>query len=229
MDGYYIYGICSAHADSSGFGTGLGGESLSLVPAGDVAAVVSPVRPSGCGAAAAFQTHADVCERIFSQVPMLPSRFGTRVSSCRDAIEHLCSHGDRYARALAHIENRVEIGLRVLPMAETVSNAPPAEDKPATGTDYLKAQSKGLREASGTVPEYILSVHREIAARAADTVRTRTRDRLTRLSAAYLVNRDRVADISKRVRAAAAREPLWRLILTGPWPPYHFTGEVTHA
>jgi hypothetical protein len=132
-------------------------------------------------------------------------------------------------------------GLKIEPAARTGIGA---RAEAGTIGDEAEAEGAGApRQGSGTA--YLLAKRRqvlgderlrrsaeEIAAELASFVAGTARDSLVELNAtgalvvraAHLVGRDDVAQYRARLREFGERRPRLRLLASGPWPPYSFTG-----
>jgi hypothetical protein len=244
-----MYAITDRAAAVTAGRTGLEGAPLLTVPCREIAAVVSAVTAARVEATPAnFWLHEEVVEGLMADSPVLPLRWGTVVPDERRLSAVLETHYDSFVAALERVRGRVELGLRVLwdgdalqpPPAEPGSQGnarpgaspgtvppQPARGEPAAtpGRRYLMARVEADRlaraerqRALGMADE----IHRPLDRLAAESVREVLPTSRMLLAAAYLVDRDRVADVRAEADALAAAFPALRLLLTGPWPPYHF-------
>lgn len=245
----YLYAITDRAGLTAAGGSGIDGAPLLTVPCREIAAVVSPVTEARVEATPAnVWLHEEVVEALVAISPVLPVRWGTVLPDERRLFAVLETHYDAFVAALERVRGRVELGLRVLwdgsaqrspsaesgsrgsaPMGASVGNPPPpaARGEPAAtpGRQYLMARVEADRRvraerqrALGMADE----IHRPMDQLAAESVREVLPTSRMLLAAAYLVDRDRVADVRAEADTLAAAFPALRLLLTGPWPPYHF-------
>ncbi|HEX4689436.1 MAG TPA: GvpL/GvpF family gas vesicle protein [Solirubrobacteraceae bacterium] len=149
--------------------------------------------------------HEDLLERLMTERPLLPVRYGTRVPDEAAAAAAVAGRGAALMALLDHVRGAVELAVRV--------RAADAPDPPVTssGAGYLRARTTRSQAAD--------SVHAALAALARDS---RTRVGVEPLRAAYLVDRHAVAGFVSRVRELQDAQPELAILCTGPWPPYSF-------
>lgn len=163
--------------------------------------------------------HEEVVEALMEDRDLLPVRFGTRLDDETAAARALGERHEALASALDRVRGAVELSVRVL--GERSGEADPDPSDPVTGAEYLRAKAAtaaGERSA-------LRSVHEPLASRARENKRLAARDRHELLRAAYLVDRSAVEPFVEQVSRLQHANPRLRLLCTGPWPPYSFTGE----
>ena len=162
-------------------------------PFGRVLAVVGADEPDPL-------RHGLVVERLLDHADaVLPVRFGERFADDDDLSAAVAPRLEALERQLDHVAGCVEVGVRVVPRSETVETV--------DGAGYMRAR---LREQLAAE-----EVHRALAARARDSVRS-SRD------VGYLVARADVADFSRAVERLFESQPALDVLCTGPWAPYSF-------
>jgi hypothetical protein len=154
----------------------------------------------------ALWRHDALLEELMEERAILPVRYGTLVADDAAAERALAERRDELAAGLERVRGAVELALRV----EERRPGPAG----ATGRDYLRAKAARMETAR--------SLHAQLAelARADDKQPGREL-----LRAAYLVDRDAVADFVARVQRLQREHPELALLCTGPWPPYSFAEE----
>jgi hypothetical protein len=214
----YAYGICEAQATEIPEGRrGLGGARLRALRTDALAAVYSRhrslrPRPSRDDVLA----HERVLEAVMERGPVLPLRFGTRLGSEEDLEAALRERREELLPALDRVRGRVELGLRVLG-----AGPEPSSRAKQSGRDYLLGRLDAQRRAEAAARE----LHAPLAELA---VASRLRERTpppTVLVGSYLVAQDAVDGFRSQAEALATGHPDLRAVVTGPWPPYSFTGE----
>lgn len=228
MQAVYIYGIVGFPPEFPCRIQGLGGNPVRLLPQGDVAAVVSPSPLSPWPLDEAHVTlHETVVEDVMGNRPILPVRFNTLLGTAEAVIALLAQRAQVFRSALERVAGKVEMGLRILwqPAAEPEVSPDQEIQERGPGAEYLywrlreeRGRSRVRAEGERLIhalqaPLFSLAVER--------CLHPFPTERLL-LTAAFLVDRDRVDAFRKR--AAKVREdfPHLRFLLTGPWPPYHF-------
>jgi hypothetical protein len=223
----YAYGVGDAGAAAPPRPCGLGGARLrELEIDADLTAVYSrhrTLRPHP--SPPLVLAHGRIVEALTARGTVLPIRFGTVLDGEDDLLAALVARRAGLRRALDRARGRVELGLRLLradPGARPGAS-PGARPSASTGREYLLARSEEQRRAG----EAARAVHAPLAElAAASVVRPRPPAPASSImAAAYLVDAARVPDFRARAREVAARHATVEAVVTGPWPPYSFTGD----
>jgi GTP cyclohydrolase II len=130
---------------------------------------------------------------------VLPVRFGERFVTEDELAGAIAPRLEALEAQLDHVAGCVEVGIRIVP-----------RDEPAAGDDGAAYMRARLREQLAAE-----EVHRALAAKARDSVRT-NRD------AGYLVARADVDGFSQAVQRLLESRPGLDVLCTGPWAPYSF-------
>jgi hypothetical protein len=154
---------------------------------------------------AALVSHDRVVAALAQNGAVLPVRFGTVVPAEDDVRKLLVERRDELRSRLEHVRGRVEMGVRAM------WGAPEPGPSPCTGRDFMQAKLERHAAARRAADE----LHGPLAALAADSVLTLCPREDTAFSAAYLVERADAARFSERAKGVS---------VTGPWPPYSFSG-----
>ena len=221
------------------------GDGLDLVGDADVAVVVGAVPQSEFGEDVlparlndrswlerAVADHESVVRRLLAVGPVVPLRFGSLHRSTRAVEEFLAAHREEFLAALERVRGRVELGVKVW-VAPPAAEA--AEERPATGREYLERRRDARERAVGeraSVDELLRSIHARLLCVAEAGVLNRPQPReLTgdsremAMNAAYLVAADDdslVAEVERLRREHAELD----FDVTGPWAPYNFVGDA---
>jgi hypothetical protein len=207
----YLYAITEPVQSPIPRQPGLEDAPLCRVVQGSVAGICSVHRRLVPEASEAeIARHAEVVEAVAAHEVVLPVRFGAVFRRARKLRESLATREGELADALARVAGRVELGVHV-------HRERPPEPATGTGREYMLARAEERRRAR----EAADAIHLRLAALAADaTLRVLPTSGLL-VSAAYLVDRDAVADFEAEVRRLDAERPE-AFLCTGPWPPYSF-------
>lgn len=168
--------------------------------------------------------HDQVICRLFSQIPVLPLRFGTCFLSAEKLASHLLARQAEYEQTLAAIEGRAEYCLK----GRVQPSPPPADPQPPlSGTAYLLArkqaylqqqQAQARQEAElaelqqlwpSTWPVQGVAPQPEEALRLYFLLTPAERQQADSISQTWL-----------------AQHPNWQLDWSTPLPPYHFVGAL---
>lgn len=224
----HVYGIIDGPSLGAGMARGHGGRAVSVLAAGDVAAVVSPAGPAKVEPTPDNVWHHErLLGTLMARHAVLPMRFATTCDG--DALaRQLQARRQALRDGLRRVAGRVEIAVRIsaVPLRTTDIDA----GSGTSGRAYLSARMAHRRRAA------------DRAARLAPAVR-RLRDRIGRLSVdsvwheaadgapatkgSCLVARHRVAGFVDAVDSLAVGCPDLAVTCTGPWAPYSFVGDLT--
>ncbi len=162
-------------------------------PFGSVVAVVGLEEPDPL-------QHGLVVEGLLDRTDaVLPVRFGERFADDEELAAAVTPRLEALERQLGHVAGCVEVGVRIVP-----------RPRPANGDD-----GAGYMRARLLEPVAADELHRELAARARDSVRTSH-------DAGYLVARADVGGFSRVVEELLDSNPAVDVLCTGPWAPYSF-------
>jgi hypothetical protein len=244
----WVYGVVPAGA-APPRRPGVDGATVEGVAEGRLAALVSTVpesryRPDALTSRLEdldelerlSRAHDGVLEDALADGDVLPLRLCTLYESPASLRTMLARDGEALGDALGRIAGRAEWGVKAF--LRRPASPPERSAEPASGAEYL-ARRREQRDvavaARDAVDHSVAGIHARLADRASAAVVSRPQDRrLTGrdeemvLNGAYLVPRDAAAAFAAVVdelRAQHAAEGI-ELELTGPWPAYHFTGEV---
>jgi hypothetical protein len=192
--------------------------SLDVFPVGPVAAIVGPQRRAAASTEQALrQQHAIVLALAAQVDPLLPVRFGTRMTS--DRLEAaIRPSASIIADALEHVRGRCQMTVRLV--------GPQAVESPAsgktTGTAYLTRRHREFH----ALPAEAVPVQAAAKALAFDERIQQGRGAF-RATLFHLIGRERVEPYRAAVDAALSDlPPPWGGTVSGPWPPFAFAPEL---
>jgi Gas vesicle synthesis protein GvpL/GvpF len=253
--GVWAYAITEhGAADLSGL-TGVAGAKVRTAPAAGLTVLVSDVDLAEFGEAAlrrnledlawlerVARAHHHVIDAAARSFPVLPTRLATVYSSDAGLAAALGGRGEDLRAALRRVGGRVEWGVKAYAAAGQDSGgrvpAEGADTSHATGgagLAYLRrrrAQLSARQDARRSAAAGAEAVHADLSGQAEQArlyppqaaQLAGNRDPML-LNAAYLLEAGRADGFASAVEAAAAAHGELRVELTGPWPPYSFTGE----
>jgi hypothetical protein len=246
--GWYVYGVVPlAEADESVFDglDGVGGDSVVLVGAGGLAAVVSHVPLSEFGAEPIVdnlrdpawlerhvRAHESVLRTALRATPVVPFRFGTIYRS-EEHVREMLSAGERLTEALERVRGRLEFGVKGF-LAPAPAAPEADEDESSAGRRYLEEKQRARRlaeEREATMAGLANASHERLAVVAEDARANPLQPREVSgidlemfLNGAYLVAGGREDEFRAALEALGTElGPTGAVYeLTGPWPPYNF-------
>ena len=193
------------------------------------------------------RAHHEVIDTASKMFPVLPTRLATVYSSDESMAAVLDGRRDELLAAMRRVGGRVEWGVKAYAVPESeqpeaVRHEPIAEGgAPAdaggrgAGLAYLRRRKEQLSaraESQRSAAAGAHAVHGHLSTHAAEArLHPAQSPQLTgdkrpmMLNAAYLLDADDGTGFALEVAAVADEHPELDLNLTGPWPPYSFTGE----
>ncbi len=185
--------------------------------------------------------HEAIVEALMADRTVLPVRFGTVFSNEATAQAELLTHQTDLIANLKRVRGRVELGLRVLindeqPPSRAALQEQAQDDErdavaPTTsapisrGRAYLNARQEEERQARAARQQaetLAAEIHTALAHLIVESVQQVLVTPRLLLTAAYLVERDRVEAFRQQIVTLSAAYPALSLLCTGPWPPYNF-------
>ncbi|MBZ4422195.1 GvpL/GvpF family gas vesicle protein [Myxococcus sp. RHSTA-1-4] len=224
----YLYGVVRAEGDLDFglIGLGVPPADVRSVREGQLAALVSTapgyvVDPTR----AHLLVHQRVTEAVLREHTLLPVAFGTVLRSEAQVRALLRSAHDSLVAALEALDDKVELGLKVLYHREHLIRRLELDNP-----ELLRGEGEGEADHERRLGTALLArVERDMAllleglrplAFASRTL-SPVGDRML-LNAAFLVGRDWVESFESRVKSLAARSDTYAFRFTGPWAPYSF-------
>jgi hypothetical protein len=160
-----------------------------------------------------LREHDRVVTALMEDGAVLPMRFGTVAGSEADVRELLARRGEELRGQLAHVRGRVEMGVRAMWNDEPADGDGATAGLPAAnGAEFMRRKAK-LRAAAR---QRAAELHAAVEHLAVDSVVHLIPRDDTAFSASYLVEHDDAEAFAARAGEHAT--------VTGPWPPYSFSG-----
>ncbi|WP_329281300.1 GvpL/GvpF family gas vesicle protein [Streptomyces sp. NBC_01451] len=176
--------------------------------------------------------HHQVIAELATLTAVLPLRLATVYLDDDSLLRRLHTDARHFRATLGQLEGHDEWGVKIY--AQPPSTAPPPEDRPRSGRDYLRA-----RRTSRDGHDLVLRAAADLGSRVDRTLMEANlatdvrhhRPQPATLSAkpgenvvnaAYLVPRQHARSFRDRVELLAAGTDGVRLEITGPWAPYSF-------
>jgi hypothetical protein len=160
-----------------------------------------------------------------------PLRLATIFADDESVLRRLAALRSSALDVLSQLDGREEWGLKMY-AAVPVQDAAPADTQAPSGTAYLRRRQSEHAQRSALAEQAVRdaeAVFRTLADLAVRTRQHRPQDqRLTGdprpmvLNAAFLIDRERVANFKDLVAAVADDRPSGSVVITGPWPAYSF-------
>jgi hypothetical protein len=181
-----------------------------------LSAVFAETVENGAATAERLWHHEHVVETLMESRDLLPVRYGTSAPDEAALARALDRRHDELATALSFVRGAVELSVRVFGDPTDRDGVPPRRSR--SGSEYLRARARDAAVQHGIAQ----SVHEPLRAIARADHMRRPQDDLEVLRSAYLVDRGRVGRFTRAVAELESDLSGFRLLCTGPWPPYSF-------
>ncbi|MFP2932684.1 GvpL/GvpF family gas vesicle protein [Pyxidicoccus sp. 3LG] len=224
----YLYGVVRAVGalDFGLIGLGVPPADVRVVREGDLAALVSSTpSPWVDPTRAHLLVHQRVTEAVLSEHTLLPVAFGTVLPSEAQVRALLRTAHDALSGALASLEGKVELGLKVLYHREHVARRLELEDaelcrrEDEPEAEHERRLGAAVEARAAREMASLLESLRPLAF--ASRTFAPLGERML-LNAAFLVGREQVDTFEAKVKSLAARSDTYAFRFTGPWAPYSF-------
>ena len=206
----YVYAIGDRQAHDSGEIDAIAHGDVAAFVKRDVARAPAPDRDS-------LLQHDRVVFSLMEGGAVLPMRFGSVVGEEGELRELLAQRRDELSRRLEHVRGRVEFGVR----ATWPSPRGGGEDAPS-GHAFMLAKLRARSTARWQLDELTAP----LAELATDTKVSLCPNDATAFAVAYLVDRPHADRFERQARRSAEAAEEVALTLSGPWPPYSFSGSL---
>ena len=206
--------------------TGVDGAAVLSYPSGEFAVIVSEYNHEGQLDRKAILEHARVVSACFRTTTVLPFKFGTIFESDDALRQAVRSNRRTFCETVQRLRGKAEMHLKVVVKDGSLRQALTEIELPATvGGEYLmKLKEKASRERERQTKARALSVqvHRlfnpldeEVSCKKVDS------DGML-IDIAHLIDNKSVVKYQNRYSTATKQLKNCEILISGPWPPYHF-------
>ncbi len=206
---------------------GVNGAAVLSYPSGDFAVIVSEYdRADNKLEEKHVLEHARVVSVCFRTGTVLPFRFGT-VFDSDDALRQAVRANRRtFGQSVAKLRGKAEMHLKVLVKGGSLRNAIAEVQLPDTvGGDYLiKLREKASQDRERQTKARALSVqvHKMFNPLEEEISCKRVSSDGMLIDIAHLIDSKSIEKYQNRYSSAAKQLKNCELVISGPWPPYHF-------
>lgn len=202
--------------------SGIAGAQVFAFPSGDFAVIVTEAPPGGVDATKAPYEFASVVGECFKRGTVLPFRYGTIFDTEERLRQSLRMNRKTFLQSVAQLKGKAEMRLKVM-LSDVVCAI--STDSPSAGLAYLSLlHAKGTvdRERQSRARTVTQQVNRVFNPLQEEISCKKTPEGALLLDIAHLIENDSVTRYQNRLSTAQRQLPNCRVVLTGPWPPYHF-------
>ncbi len=205
---------------------GINGTQVFGYPSGEFAVIVSEYDRGGPLDQRAILDHARVVSECFRNTTVLPFRFGT-VFDTDEALRRAVRGNRRaFMATVSRLRGKAEMHLKVLVKDGSLREALTEVELPTTvGSEYLsKLREKAARQRERQTKARALSVqvHKLFNPLEEDVCCKKVDSGGMLIDIAHLIDGSSVQKYQSRYSTAARQLKDCELVISGPWPPYHF-------
>jgi len=205
---------------------GIDGASVLSYPSGEFAVVVSEYEKKGDLDQKSILEHARVVSTCFRSATVLPFRFGT-VFETDDALRHAVrANRKTFTLSVERLRGKSEMHLKLVVRADAGQSAVVDIELPATvGGEYLsKLREKAARDRERQTKARALStqVHKLFNPLEEEVSCKKVDSNGMLIDIAHLIDSKSVLKYQNRYSTASKQLKNCELLISGPWPPYHF-------
>jgi hypothetical protein len=204
---------------------GIGGAQIFGYPSGDFAVIVSEHQPSQLNQQSVVE-HARVVSSCFEKTTVLPFRFGTVFESDEALRRAVRGNRKQFLVSVDRLRGKAEMHLKVVVKDGFVRTAVDDAELPqTTGGAYLtvlKEKAYRQRERQTKARALSVQVHKLFHPLEEEVSCRRSEAGGMLIDIAHLIDHKSIEKYQNRYSSAALQLKGCELVISGPWPPYHF-------
>lgn len=204
---------------------GVNGAPVFAYPSGDFAVIVSEYSRDVALAQQSVVEHARVVSECFRSRTVLPFRFGT-IFDTDEALRHAVrSNRKSFSESVEQLRGKAEMHLKVMVREGAAMRLPELKLPTQAGGEYLlrlreragrdRERQTKARALSVQVNKMFKPLQEEVSCKKVETGMT--------LDIAHLIDTAQIAKYQNRYTSSISQLKDCEVVLSGPWPPYHFT------
>jgi hypothetical protein len=207
--------------------SGINGSAVLAFPSGDLIIVVSPY--SGRLSQTSVVEHSRVVSSCFEKGTVLPFRFGTIFENDEALRRAIRANRKQFMSGVNKLRGKAEMHLKLVVKDESLMHAMQEVVLPnAVGGAYLiTLRDKAARERERQTKARVLSsqVHKMLQPLEEDVTCRKPVSGVKEMTIdiAHLIDHKSLEKYQNRFQTTARQIKGCDIMLTGPWPPYHFT------
>jgi hypothetical protein len=206
--------------------SGVGNNQVFAYPSGELAVIVSEYTPGELNQQAVIE-HARVVSECFRNTTVLPFRFGTIFDSDEALRRALRSNRKAFTDSVSRLKGKAEMHLKLVVKDGSLREAMNDIELPdSVGGEYLsRLREKAARQRERQTKARALSVQvnrlfhpleEEVSCRKDETGGML-------IDIAHLIDEKAIERYQNSFSSAARQLKNCEILISGPWPPYHFT------
>jgi hypothetical protein len=229
---YLLYCILKGHRQPARPSLkGVGGHTVWMLECEGLCAALSEVpqtqEPSGAGGDARLNdliAYAKTIEAFNRRETVVPMRYGCCFATAVEVRQWIRGCAGQLRALLERLDGCIEMGIRALPLDTGWAAALTRPRTAASGTAYLAAR-RGELALAACCDQIAMSIRAALTGRFRQCVmQVQCWQRAPMVSLFFLVEREGIGAFREAFGELAANAAL---MLSGPWPPYNFVGNLS--
>lgn len=221
---YYIYCITDGETNIPAELRGFGECNAYMIPFRDIQALVSPVTVTHYDSCLQnLKVHEETIHIIMKNDSVLPMKFSTIVKSEEDVIRVLRNYYSQFIENLVKVKDKVELGIKIF---FKIENSPPQKSgKNMSGKEYFLGKYEQYLNLKAMLSPYLNTVekiHEKLDGISDESYFTVPLKNNLIMNASYLVRREKYDDFKEETEKFKSQYKYFKIVFSGPWPPYHF-------
>lgn len=204
---------------------GIGGAQVFGYPSGEFAVIVSAYVRTGELDQRAVLDHARVVSNCFRNTTVLPFRFGTVFETDEALRRAVRMNRKAFTETVVRLRGKAEMHLKLV-IKDGLREAMTDIVLPATaGGEYLtklREQASRVRERQTKARAISVQVHKLFNPLEQDVSCKKVDSGGMLIDIAHLIDHKSVPKYQNRYNAATRQLKDCQIVISGPWPPYHF-------
>ena len=205
---------------------GIGGAQIFGYPSGDFAVIVSEYVANGQLTQQAVLEHARVVSTCFDKTTVLPFRFGTVFDSDEALRRAVRGNRKQFLASVDRLRGKAEMHLKLVIKDGWVREAMSEIALPTTaGREYLtclREKASRQRERQTKARALSVQVQKLFHPLQAEVSCRKNESGGMLIDIAHLIEHKSIEKYQNRFTSAATQMKGCEMVISGPWPPYHF-------
>jgi gas vesicle protein GvpL/GvpF len=205
---------------------GIGGAQIFGYPSGDFAVIVSEYVANGQLTQQAVVEHARVVSTCFDKTTVLPFRFGTVFDSDEALRRAVRGNRKQFLASVDRLRGKAEMHLKLVIKDGWVREAMSEIALPMTaGREYLtclREKASRQRERQTKARALSVQVQKLFHPLQAEVSCRKNESGGMLIDIAHLIEHKSIEKYQNRFNSAATQLKGCEMVISGPWPPYHF-------
>ena len=194
-------------------------------PSGEFAVVVSPYLAAGTLDQQAALDQARVVADCFRQTTVLPFRFGTVFETDEALRRAVRGNRKAFLESVQQLRGKSEMHLKVVVRDGSLRDLADTELPAAVGSAYLahlRERAALQRDRQSKAKSLSVQVHKLFAPLAEEISCKKVDSGGLLIDIAHLIESNSIEKYHNRYASATKQLKNCELVMSGPWPPYHF-------